>query len=158
MWATTKMADVEIVESTVTHVRQLAGSLRYGDQKEIESYGFTVNKGLWRSYKGSILRRTALVEGHVAAMWGVCGDPMGGLGQPWLLTSHWAEKISPLRFARVYQQEVYAMLDIFPRLVNYCDAEYDKAIRLLDIIGFRIGEPEPLGEKGALYRKFEIGR
>lgn len=152
------MVEVHIVDTTPEHVREIAKSLRPEDRQEIEAFGFPTNKALWRSYKSSILRKTALIDGKVAAIWGVGGTPLGnGEGCPWLMTSPLVEKVSPLRFARVYQEEVLKMLEIFPHLVNYVDSQYTKAIRLLDIIGFRIGEPEPVGPKGGLFRKFEIG-
>lgn len=147
---------IQIVETTAEHIRELGRNLRPEDRKEVESYGFPTNKALWRSFKNSIMRRTALVDGEVAACWGVGGVPMGGEGAPWLITSAVVEKVSPLRFTRIYQNEVLKMLQVFPILVNYCDAGYAKAMRLLDIIGFRIGEPEPLGPNNALFCKFEM--
>lgn len=81
---------------------------------------------------------------------------MGDVGRPWLLTTYAAEKISPLRFTRIYQDEVLRMLDVFPRLVNYVDSRYTKATRLLDIIGFELDEPEPMGVNGILFQKFEM--
>lgn len=148
-------AQVDIVESTPEHVRALAAELRPADRNEIEIYGFPTNKALWRSYKNSILRKTAFVEGKIAAMWGCGGTPMGEIGQPWLMTTDAVHQVSPLFFARVYQREVLKMLKLFPKLVNYVDAGYTSAVRLLDIIGFKLGEPEPLG-KGGLFRKFEL--
>lgn len=148
---------IKIVDTTPAHVRTLAQTLRPQDRHEIEVYGFPTNKALWRSFKGSILRRTALIDGEVAAIWGVGGVPLSNEGQPFLMTSDAVDRISPLRFVRIYQNEVLKMLQLFPRLVNYVDAAYDKAVRLLDIVGFRIGDPEPIGPNGALFRKFEIG-
>ena len=148
--------DIVVIPSTPDHVRELALCLREGDRRENEVYGFPSNKVLWRSFKGSLMRKTAFVDGDIAAMWGCGGVPMGTIGQPFLMTSDACERISPLRFARIYQREVHKMLQIFPRLVNYCDAEYHKAMRLLDIIGFKIGEPEPFGMNGAKFCKFEM--
>lgn len=145
-----------ILPSTTTHVRELVDKLRPADRHEVERYGFPPNKAIWRSFKGSFMRRTAFIDGEIAAMWGVGGTLMGEIGQPWLLTGGAVEKISSLRFARIYQQEVLRMLKVFPVLVNYVDTDYTKAIRLLDIVGFEIGEPEPIGPNKAIYRKFEM--
>lgn len=148
---------IAILAATPDHVRALGATLRTADKNEIEIFGFPTTKALWRSYKGSIMCRAALVDGEVAAIWGIGGAPMGPVGQPFLLTSPAVENISPLRFARIYQAEVHKMLTMYPRLVNWVANDYDKAIRLLDICGFTIGEPEPLGLNGGLFRKFEIG-
>ena len=150
--------EVKIIASTPTHVRELAANLRPRDLQEVAMYGFPTNKALWRSYKSSIMRMTALIGGRVAAMWGVCGIPMDEVGQPWLMTTGVSEEISPLRFARIYQNEVIKMLGLFPHLENYCDAGYDKALRLLDIVGFDIHPPEPRGSLNGLFCKFEMVR
>lgn len=147
---------VEIVDTCARHVRELGVVLRAADRQEIEVYGFPTNKALWRSFKGSIMRRTALIDGDVAAIWGVGGAPLSETGQPFLMTSDAVEKVSPLRFVRIYQNEVLKMLQLFPHLVNYVDAAYTKAVRLLDIIGFTLGDPEPVGPHGAMFRKFEM--
>lgn len=147
--------DVTIIPTTDSHIRELSRNIRDDDKREIEAYGFSCAKGLWRSYKEGLGNRTALINGRVAACWGVGGIYMGAIGQPWLLTSYEVYKISPLRFARIYQKEVKSMLQIFPYLVNYVLADYDEAIRLLSIIGFEIAEPIKMGN--GLYRKFSMG-
>lgn len=152
------MVHLNILETMPEHIRELAGSLRQEDQQEIEVTGFLPNKVLWRSYKSSILRRTALIDGGVAAVWGVAGTPLGDEGEPWLMTSPLVERVSPLKFARIYQEQVYKMLEIFPYLVNYVDSRYTKAMRLLDIIGFHIHSPTPFGPNRSLFCKFEMRR
>lgn len=149
---------IQIVDTTPAHIREIADHLRFDDKREIEAFGFPTNRALWRSFKDSILRKTGLIDGKVAAIWGVGGVPMGGEGRPWLMTSDVVERVSPLRFARIYQEEVLKMLGIFPKLVNYVDLRYIKAVRLLDIIGFKISDPEPSGLNGALLCKFEMSR
>lgn len=151
-------SEVTIFPSTPAHIRELGDKLRVADRRELEVYGFPTNKALWKSFKGSFLRKSAFINGELAAMWGVGGSPMGAVGQPWLMTTDAVYKISPLLFARTYQREVLQMLKIFPVLVNWVDAEYNQAVRLLDIIGFNLGEPEPFGPNRAMFRKFEMGK
>ena len=120
--------------------------------------GASIQHALWYGYKNSFYRRTALIDGVPVAIWGVCGVLLGGKGLPWLLTSPGVHQVSPLKFARIYQEEVKKMLDLFPLLENLVDAEYVAAIRLLEICGFSIGESEPLGYNGTMYKRFWIGR
>lgn len=148
--------EIVIVDTKPEHVRELRETIREADRREIESYGFTCAKGLWRSYKNSLVNKTALIEGEVAAVWGCGGTFIGETGQPWLLTSHAIKKISPLKFARAYKREVNEMINMFPKLENYCAAEYHEALRLLDIAGFTIGEPEQMGK--GMFRKFTLER
>ena len=135
-------------------VNALRANLREEDLAECLGFGVSIQKALWISYKGSLVRKTAYVDGELAACWGVGGVFLGRVGNPWLLTTPAAKNISPLRFARIYQMEVMAMLKMFSRLENFVDARYDAAIRLLEIIGFTVEEPEKLGN--GVYRRFWI--
>jgi hypothetical protein len=144
--------DITIMPTTKEHVRELIETIREDDKREIESYGFSCAKGLWRSYKQGFNNKTALIDGKVCAIWGVGGTLMGYTGQPWLLTSSEVYKISPVKFARIYKREVNNMLKIFPSLVNYVADDYPQAIRLLSLCGFKIGERQMLGK--GWYRKF----
>lgn len=147
---------ISLLPTTAEHVRELKDTMRAADRREVEGIGFSSAKGLWRSYKSGLMNTTGLIDGKVAAIWGVGGTYMGSIGQPWLLTSEEVNKISPLKFARIYQKEVIRMLELFPRLVNYVAADYEEAVRLLSIVGFDLGEVQDLGN--GKYRRFEMVR
>lgn len=148
--------EIRIVPTVTDHIRELRENIRPGDKREIEAYGFSCARGLWRSYKMGLMNRTGLIDGKVAGVWGCGGVYMGDVGSPWLMTSHEVKKISPLKFARIYQQEIRRMLEMFPRLVNYVHADYEESVRLLGIVGFKIGEPERI--RNGMFRKFEMER
>lgn len=147
---------VEIIPTTLAHLRELAETMREADKEEVMGFGISPAKALNVSYKGAVTRKTALIEGKVAACWGCGGIFMGDTGQPWLLTSNEVYKVSSFRFARIYQNEVVEMLNYFSRLENFVDSEYSSAIKLLKISGFTIGDPEPIGMNGKLFRKFTL--
>lgn len=149
---------IEIVPAIDAHVRELSKCLREEDAAEITCFDKEPHKMLWRGFKNSILKRTAIVDGKVAAMWGVGGVPMTETGTPWLMTSYACERISPLRFVRIYQEEVKRMLQAFPCLVNFVSANYTKSVRLLENVGFVLEEPVPLGPHNTLFRKFTMKR
>lgn len=146
--------DIAIVPATPAHVRELTDHLRTQDRREIENYGISCDKGVWRTYKYGMSSKTAIIKDRVAACWGCGGTLLGQTGRPWLLTTDAIHFISPLRFAKIYQSEVYSMLGIFPHLENYVDAEYEGAIRLLSIVGFTIHDPQKIGN--GMFRKFEM--
>jgi len=145
--------EILIVPTIPAHLRELAANLRKEDEKEILAFGRKVHHVLWRSYKSSLMRRTAFIDGKLAACWGCAGELLGSQGIPWLLTTPEVKKISPLKFARIYQQEVTEMLGMFPKLVNYVDPDYTASIRMLDIMGFKVSDSELI--LGVLVRKFE---
>ncbi len=150
--------EISIVDALPEHVSVLKSNLREEDKREVMGLGVSIQQSLWYGYKNSVYRKTALIDSIPVAMWGLCGVLLGGKGLPWLLTSPDVTRLSPLKFARIYQEEVKKMLSMFPILENLVDAEYAAAVRLLDIVGFSIGESEPLGYDGAMYKKFRIER
>lgn len=135
------MTIVTIEDSNPSHVRELRKTIRVGDRQEAISLGLDPEKALFYAYKHSLLRRTAFVDGEVAAMWGVSGTPLALVGQPFLITGLASELISPLRFARIYKRQAEEMSSLFPVLENYVDASYDGAVRLLEISGFTLSGP-----------------
>ena len=147
--------DVKIVPTLPCHVLEIRDNLQDGDNREICGFGITIAKGVWRTYKNSVMCRTALIDGEPVAFWGVAGTSIGLTGIPFLLTSVNVRKISPVRFTRIYQIEAKEMLKIYSRLENYVLADYEEAVRLLDIVGFKIGEPQKI--RNAMYRKFSMG-
>lgn len=145
---------LEIISTIPAHLQELAFNMREADKKEVMGFGVTPIQALDLSYNGSLYSKTALINDKVAACWGCAGIFLGYSAKPWLLTSDEVYKISPIRFARIYKEEVFQMSELFLRLENYVDCEYTAAIRLLEISGFKISEPEPIGKAGKLYRKF----
>lgn len=148
---------VQIIPAEISHVYALAATLRAGDASEIEATGFGCRDGLRAIYRGALLRRTALVDGEVAAMFGLTGDALSDSGEPWLLTSAAVERV-PCAFLRIGRQQVATMLQMKPVLHNYVMASYTRACRFVILLGFTLGEPEPMGPKSIPFRKFEMRR
>jgi hypothetical protein len=127
---------IEVVPTELKHIRHLFTELRDKDRKEIEALGLKVNPAISKTYKNAVIKKTALVNNEVAAIWGVCGTPLGNLGRPFLLTTPLCETIPTRSFIDLYLQEVALMNSIFPVLENYVDASYIEAVRLLRMAGF----------------------
>lgn len=150
------MKTVSIVPTLPSHIDRLGRSLRANDEREITCLGLNPHRMLWRSYRVALWRETVLIDGEVAAIGGVGGTALGIVGRPWMLTSPIAETISPLSFVRIFKQEVAQMLQLFPVLTNYVHAEYQGAVRLLELAGFTLDEPVPFGSPGVLFRRFHL--
>ncbi len=148
------MAEIEIIPATLAHMQEIGRIMNDEDRREIEDAGLKSHRALWRGWKNSLMRYTAIVDGQIAACWGVEGGMMGGVGVPWLVTSRKAREISPHIFARIYRAEVRKMLEMYDTLVNYVDARYDGAVRMLQVAGFSVDEPKPLYKLRRMYRRF----
>lgn len=152
-----KLQRCMVVDSVAEHVNMLVENIRAEDRAEIEITGTPLRKGVWRSYRGTTMRRTAFVDGKIAAMWGVGGVLLSGMGHPWLLTTKQVDLV-PLSVVRVGRAEVSLMLDAFPKLLNYVDASYERACRFIQMLGFTLDEPSPFGAHGAPFRRFWMVR
>lgn len=140
------MVKIEIVDSTPKHTRELGKTLREEDKKEAERLGLDPAKAVFYAYRQASYRKTALIDNKVAAVWGVAGTPLGFTGRPYLITGTEVDKISPIKFARIYLEEVKKMRKLFPILENYVDASYLGAVRMLRIAGFKFNRTLSLGE------------
>lgn len=147
---------IEIVESKALHAKLLAEALRDADREEGEALGLDANKSTFFAYRNASYRQTAFINGQIAAMWGVIGTPLSMVGQPYLLTTHAVEKISPVKFTRLYKSEVEKMKQMFPRLENYVDARYNQSVRMLKIAGFKLSEIMLLGPNKTPFYKFTM--
>lgn len=147
----------QILETTPEHIRLLSNSLRAGDWHEITCVGLTPRKALWRSFRGSIMRRTAIIDGSVGACWGLGGECLGDTGQPWLMTAPVIEKV-PISFAKEARKEMGQMLDIFPKLQGYVAVSYSQACGFLKFLGFELTGPFEIGPKRELFYSYRIER
>ncbi len=143
--------------AAITDVYALARTLRDDDWIEVTSMGSTPVNAVRTSYRHAIFRRTAVVNGEIAAMWGLGGSMLGAIGYPWLLTAPAIEK-APLAFVREAKREVAMMLRHKSRLENHVLAQYTRACRFLEFLGFTLSDPVPYGPNGALCRKFVMER
>ena len=135
---------IQIVQTMPAHLDYVRDHLRAGDLCEIACLGGTPAEALRASYAGSIYARTGISNGRIAAVWGCGGSPLGGVGEPWLLTTPEVERI-PLRFVKIARDEVGQMLGLFPVLSNYVSVQNRQACKMLEVIGFRLGDPVRIG-------------
>lgn len=147
----------EIVPMKAAHVAALADAMRDADRREVEAMGFTGQKGLWRSYRASVIACAAFVDGEIAAAWGCAGCVASGVGTPWLLTTHAAERV-PLTYVKVGRDAVEGMLSVYRRLYGLVSADYARAIRFLLLLGFSVSEPFPFGPQAAMFCRYERAR
>ena len=150
----------QIVGCEPCHLRQLARTLRADDAEEVRALGQpSPMRMMYRTWRASVVRRTAFVDGEIAAAWGLIGGGslMAATGVPWLLTAPAIERV-PLDFAREARREVREMLDIYPLLENWVHAPYRRAVGFLKIVGFTIDEAQPILPTGEYFHRFWMSR
>ena len=150
----------EVIECLPAHLTGLAAMLRPDDLAEVTATGLSARSALWRSYRASHIRRTFIVDGTLAAVGGCSGSLLSPVGCPWMLTSPMVERV-PLSFVKEARREMDRMLEVHPVLANFVAARYTRAIRLLELLGFRIGDESEgmrVGPGAELFLKFEMVR
>lgn len=147
---------ITILPAAIEHVYALSERLRDEDRHEIESAGLDPRRCLRDSFKNALHRRTAFVDGEIAAMWGLGGEFVSHVGSPWLLTTKAVERV-PVSFVKIGRSELADMLSLRNRLENYVAASYGRAVRFLNVMGFSIDPPKPFGPRQELFRRFWIG-
>ncbi len=151
------MPDVRIVPAERGHVIAMALRLRHEDRAELEAAGFTPTRALWRAWRISAYARTGLVDGEIAAMWGLDSKGLSNIGKPWFLTAPACERV-PMTMVRRGREEVALMLTMCPRLTGFVDSRYRRAVRFLGMIGFALGAPFPFGPMDVPFRQYEARR
>ena len=146
--------NITVIPSNIEHVKELEYDIREADKKEAEALGMSANKALFYSYKHALIRRTVLVDGRVAAMFGVCGSPLGVVGQIYLITGNVCDTVNPIRFAKVYMKELKALKSLFPVLENYVHSDHLGAVGMLKLAGFELSEPIDIN--GAKFQRFSM--
>lgn len=149
--------NVFVRPSVVADVYKLAANLRSGDRAEVEALGLDSRHGIRRSFRNAMLRRTYFVDGEIAAMTGVCGDMLGDIGYPYLMTAPPAGRV-PIAFVKAGRMALAEMLAHKLRLEGHVAANYGGACRLLERLGFILGPARPFGPSGGLFRTFHIMR
>lgn len=143
--------------SVVSDIYALAANLRADDALEVTCLDLDPKAAIRHSYRNAVLRRTLVVNGMVAAMWGVCGDMVSDIGEPWLMTGPAVETVK-LSFVKQAHRELADMLALRDTLIGHVAARYARAVRLLEWFGFTVGYPFPFGQNEAPFRRFEIAR
>lgn len=124
----------EVIDAQASHIAPLCADLRALHLRDAELIGETPRHLIWKCYRESFIRRTAIRDGRILAMWGCSGSLLGGNGVAWLLAANRAESfIIPL--VRVMRHEFASFLDIFPIVEMKANASNLSACNFIDHLG-----------------------
>lgn len=146
---------VKILPTTVEHIRLLVPNLREEDLREIEKWGLTPFKAIWREYRNSKWSNSYFIGDKIMAIGGMNDSVLGFIGNPWLMTSNVVDDY-PLVFASIYRREARKVLESYSLLQTWCDAAYSKSLKMMRIIGFKEREFKPCGKNGAILVRLEM--
>jgi len=133
--------------------------MREDDRLEIQAASSeTPAAAILQGLKISNYLSVASVDDDVLAIFGlVKTDILTGKGVPWALgTDHVVKHYR--EFAKQSKIVVNQMLEICPRLENYCWAGSSLSINWLKWLGFRFDDSIPMGANGELFHRFHLER
>jgi hypothetical protein len=148
---------IEIRDSRIEDVPELLKKIRPEDLREAINLGVDPEKNLYSAYAHSLYCKTFFINDVVSAMSGVSGNLFGNVGYPFLVTTTEIYRISPLKFTRIYLEQLNIFKTLFPYLENHVDASYKGAVKLLKIAGFSLEGPELMGPNKKPFYKFTMG-
>lgn len=136
---------------------ELAPKLRSFDRRECAAVGMVDTfKALEVSRAGSDICYAVSLNKELAMLVGVTIPLLGGEGSIWALGSDLLFKY-PRAMLEEGRKGVKHFLSYHSRYSNYIGADNELTMCWLKHLGFRIGEPEPFGVSGQLFRKIIIG-
>lgn len=136
------MARVSIVDAAPGHIGMMLRTLEH----DRRFANVDLRPILWRSYRNSLVRRTAFWDGEIAAMWGCSGVPLAGTGELWLCTNKIVDTF-PTYFIKEVRKELPRIFALFPRVFGKVSTRYQTAADFLRYLGFTI----EVGRDGAQY-------
>lgn len=125
--------------------------MRAPDRAEVlASDGWLPEQALSASMMASELSRVLLIQGEVAAVFGV-RVLESGVAQPWALTTDTVERF-PVSFVRASRQVLRELVTRYPVLVQCIDDRYKAALRWVELLGFRVFAPHRCGVEQLPFR------
>jgi len=125
---------VKVVEAQREHIMPLAARLRDSDLEALRVAGITAVAAMELCYTRSVMRRTAFLDGEVAAMWGCRGVMLGGTGDAWLFASEGIARVPRLAL-RMALGEMAAFRAVFRRMTGVVFASDPRACRFIERLG-----------------------
>ena len=143
-------------------VMSVATNLRKADHEEVTATHGEGTDVAARVYESWLVSRDTVrvgtANGEPFCVFGVYRKSLiAGSATPWLVGTPELEK-HYRRFARVSRAVVGYWQQAFPHLENYVDARNTTSIRWLQWLGFQLYYPEPFGEMGLPFHRFELTR
>lgn len=133
------MSTCEVVDCLPSHLSIVANRLRIEERIEFEAMGLVPRHALYNLWKNSSYRRTAFVDGEIAAVWGCAGMVLSTVGNAWFSTTPVIERV-PMTFVKQARRGLAEMMQSKSTLISACGDSFERSIRLWTMLGFKLGD------------------
>lgn len=146
----------DIVPAQEEHVRQILEDVREADRLELWAAGLQTPEEAMRGGMNAGPSWAGTIDGAAVCMFGVVpGNPLSGVGIPWMVGTNALERHA-VTFLRRCRPQMRKFREDFPLLLNYVDARNTVAIKWLSWLGFEIHPPQPMGPLSVPFHYFEM--
>lgn len=131
--------EIIILDTIPSHIYEMALCMQQQIAEIAKRMGYKPKKLLWMSYRHSIICKTVFINKKIGAIFGVSGKLYGEVGRPWLVMSDEVNEY-PFKVAFIYKRELEKFQDMFPILEDYVNENDSKAIRMLELMKFKVSK------------------
>lgn len=138
---------VSIVPATVGHAERIAEHLRDEDRAElVAAVGPRLAAEVVReSIERSMMARALLIDGEVAAIYGVAPSVLPEAGIVWMVTGTLVDD-HPRLFWEQCKRRLTDVFERYEAVFNWVDARYSRSLNWLRHLGFTVdSEPDAYG-------------
>jgi hypothetical protein len=149
------MIDLQRIDATLAHAKDLGPRLRQADRDEVEAgSGMPAEDVLVLAVAHAKKAHAWILDGELVAISGISGSLVDqAVGVIWMLASDGVDRV-PKLLLKGQRQYVRDLLQGHDMLLNFVDNRNIKAQRWLRWLGFQVGDPRPFGAAGLLFRPF----
>lgn len=149
--------DLQIREVEAGDAEMLVENMRQADMDEVRAI---TTRPLTTVVQDTIdlssFARTAMINGEIACIWGVCPvSLLNSHGAPWLLSTPVIEK-HPLLFLRRCKPYIERFKKSYKFMDNHVDVRNKVAVHWLKWLGFEFDEAAPWGVEGRDFYRFSM--
>lgn len=134
----------EVIEAKPFHVGKIVRHMRVEHRSAIESLGLDVHRELRSVFNDSAFRKAWLIDGRLAALGGVTGSVLSGLGYVWLVLAQDASR-HPKAIVREARRQLRLIMKTRTEIATTILPDDDGAQRLAIFLGFHVSH----GDDGA---------
>jgi hypothetical protein len=143
---------VDIIPAKIEHIPGIALNIREADKQELFDYALmNPFEALNISLANSKVAWTGFIDGEPICMFGVArGDTLSTTGYIWLIGTKELDAYAKV-FLRKSSKLLKEMFTYYDRLENYVSVENVRSLEWLSWLGFKFGDPQPMGPMGKLF-------
>lgn len=129
---------ITVVPAIMEHAERMAPVMRKEDSTEVLALGYSPLEALRSAINESMIAETALLGDDIVAMWGATANTqLGHKALMWMLGTELVPK-HPRELLRGSMSFVEHVQSKFPLLECLVDTRYEKAVRWIKWMGFKV--------------------